>query len=567
MPTNSETDLKVFLSYAREDLPVAEMLYADLQRAGVNVWMDVYDILPGQKWEDEIQRAMETATHYLLLLSAKSVSKRGFVQREVKKALVFAEEFPDSQICLIPVLLSRCQPSNLGLKKYQWVELFRSYELGLQQILRGLKPEFVSKIEVHAPRVNFRLASLATAGWGVIFCQNVPAGLREALAPLLDLRREQATRRSDLYMEFIGPNGYRKDETALQFLGRVGIDLGFMDVKKVPFYLLIIGPPSEIPFSFQFNLASSYAVGRLDFDEITHYAHYARSVVEFERSFPSGVRQQLVIFSPNHQGDPATERSYTRLSQPLAQALKGEMPDWEIDLVDPQEAIKTRLVELHSREHPGILCFAGHGVPFPFGDVLQALHQGALLCQDWLGTETRDKISSDHYMAVEDLQSTVDLEGFIGFYSSCYSAGTPETSDFFTYSSSRKTQIAPMAFVSPLAKRMLGSVAKPALAVIGHIDKLWSTSFVSLSRDESQLSCHVEMLKAIMQGYPVGFAMRRFHDRYTTLCSVLVENFWQREWLEDVYEFEFERLNRVVVDARNYVLIGDPAVRLGSPNS
>jgi len=563
LPIRTEDDLKVFLSYAREDLPVAEMLYADLRRAGVIVWMDKYNILPGQIWEDEVQRAMETSTHYLLLLSAKSVNKRGYVQREVRKALLSAEEFPDSQICLIPVLLSRCEPSNRGLKKYQWVELFRSYELGLQQILRVLKPGTISIVEAHAPRINFRWASLATAGWGVIFSENATAELREALAPLLTLRREQATlRRDDLYREFIGSNGYRKNEDVAQFLDRAGTSLGFMDVTRVPFYLLIIGPPTEIPFSFQFNLASSHAVGRIDFDEIAHYAHYARSVVGFETSPPSQTRRQLTLFSPKHQGGGPTELSYTKLSQPLAQALKMEMPDWQIDLINPKNASKNRLLELHSPDHPDQLFFAGHGVSFPFRDHLQALHQGALLCQDWIGTES---ISPGLYMSAEDIQFTTDLKGFIGFYSSCYSAGTPQSSDYFNESLSIASPLAPIPFVSPLAKRILGCVAKPALAVIGHVDRLWTYSF--MPNGESQLSCHLEMLKAVMQGYPVGFSMRRFHDRYTALSSLLVENFWRRENLEDVSEYETLRLNRAVADARNYIVIGDPAVRIGNPGS
>ncbi len=477
MSITTEIAPTVFLSYAREDLSIAEMLYADLRRAGVTVWMDIYDILPGQRWEDEIQRAMETATHYLLLLSAKSVNKRGFVQREVKKALVFAEEFPDTQICLIPVLLSRCEPSNMGLKKYQWVELFRSYELGLQQILRSLNPAAVSTIEAHAPRANFRLASLATAGWGVIFSENAPTELRDALAPLLDLRRQQATlRRTDLYKEFIGSSGYKKNETAVQFLERVGTDLGFMDITTVPFYLLVVGPPTEIPFRFQFHLATSYAVGRLDFDEIAHYAHYARSVVELETASTPKIRRHITLFSPDHPDDYATRLSNSKFAQPLFQTLQGQIPDWRIELISAEDATKSRLVKLHSQEPPGILCFIGHGLGFSKGDALQVHHQGALLCQDWPGPKAWEQSIPPHfYMSADDLRLDTDLEGFIGFYPSCHSAGTPKSSDF-SHRENNRIILTNEPFVSFLAKSLLGRIAKPALAVIGHIERIWAYS-------------------------------------------------------------------------------------------
>src|SRR6185436_6255863 len=62
---------------------------------------------------------------------------------------------------------------------------------------------------------------LTQAGWGVIFAQSEPpekiAALREALKPLLDLRREQ-TGGEPFYREYSQGKGYLPKDTKRTFL-------------------------------------------------------------------------------------------------------------------------------------------------------------------------------------------------------------------------------------------------------------------------------------------------------------------------------------------------------------
>jgi hypothetical protein len=112
---------KVFISYATEDLHYADKLYNFLASNGFLPWMDKRNLLPGQNWDFIIQRELRKADFIVILLSENSVSKRGYVQKEFNQAIIYCEEKLDSDIYIIPVLISSCAvPPKLA--KFQWIE-------------------------------------------------------------------------------------------------------------------------------------------------------------------------------------------------------------------------------------------------------------------------------------------------------------------------------------------------------------------------------------------------------------------------------------------------------------
>lgn len=115
--------LTLFISYAKEDRDQALAYYEKFENEGVLPWMDVKKLLPGQNWEAEIDRALSIANLVVLLLSPRSVSKRGFVQREANYAIARLKYKLPSDIYVIPLLLEFCDVPDFIGSKLQYVDL------------------------------------------------------------------------------------------------------------------------------------------------------------------------------------------------------------------------------------------------------------------------------------------------------------------------------------------------------------------------------------------------------------------------------------------------------------
>lgn len=123
------------MSYAREDRSLVEPYYVKLKDAGFRPWMDVVDILPGQHWEFEIENALNLSHVVLIFASARSVTKRGFVQREASQALENARYKLEDDIYVVVARLEVCDVPK-RLKRHQWSNLFE--ENGWSLILKSL---------------------------------------------------------------------------------------------------------------------------------------------------------------------------------------------------------------------------------------------------------------------------------------------------------------------------------------------------------------------------------------------------------------------------------------------
>jgi formylglycine-generating enzyme required for sulfatase activity len=115
----------VFISFASEDLEVADRFLASLEHAGVKCWIAHRDIAPGKSYPVEITGAIKSAGALLVLVTA-AANDSPHVLREVE--LAFGSGKPILPVTLSTVALS---PSlNYFLSTKQWLDAGPSFDAG-----------------------------------------------------------------------------------------------------------------------------------------------------------------------------------------------------------------------------------------------------------------------------------------------------------------------------------------------------------------------------------------------------------------------------------------------------
>jgi hypothetical protein len=422
---------------------------------------------------------------------------------------------------------------------------------------------------------------LAQAGWGVIFPADKngnTSAIKDALKELLDHRKNEAGK---YYKEYFGSNAYPNGYTTGQFLANYGAEQSQpANPEKLPYYLLIVGSPEEIPFSFQYQLDVQYAVGRIYFDTLDDYAQYARSVVAIETGKVSLPARKAKFFGVQNEGDPATEKSTNYLIKPLSEWAKNnvKLKSWDLETILAKEATKSRLGNLlGGSETPAFLFTASHGLAFSNTD--QEAKTGALLCQDWY-KGYKGGVPEDWYFSADDINSDAKVLGLISFHFACFGAGTPKEDVFGFRNDDRNAgqlgkvvdnwrDIAPKASVARLPQKLLSHPNGGALAFIGHIDRAWTQSFLwELAGEKAgqQIETFRSTLFLLMSEKRLGVALEEMNKRYAALSTDLAYLFDRKTRLggilsedkEQELVFKWTANN----DARGYAIIGDPAVRL-----
>lgn len=422
------------------------------------------------------------------------------------------------------------------------------------QTLGGVRP--AQPVAVVPDKIEFKGGlpdgvvpdDLSSTGWAVLWAPNTPAEVKDALAPLLEEREAVA---GPLYREIdlqVSNSGELEDVST--FIERHQVSPGTITPKKLPYYLLIVGDPVIVPYEFQTALSVDYAVGRLTLAQPEEWQRYAEAVVAAEKNLI--FTQKLAFFGPTNDGDPSTSLSAKQLIEPLASKI---VPgSWKIQNATGPQATKDRLARfLHGAERVPVVFSATHGVGFDLGDASQLSGQGAILCE------------KGERFAATDLQQAGDLRGLVWFSFACFGAGTPQM-DNFPGNPNLLTvqQIAPHPFQSALATQLLSHPAGPALGFFGHVDLAWTTSF-KFGSAESQIEDFKQTLERILRGERLGHALHNLGQRYASLSTLLaVEMITALQQGTQMRRGTASRLARywtAAMDARNYVLCGDPAAR------
>jgi len=413
-----------------------------------------------------------------------------------------------------------------------------------------------------------QIDQIETVGWGILYHKEEDPEVLKALRPLIDHRSAQIKNPAIVHELTYGEHGAA--QSVAHWLDQHGLAIGSMDPTKVPFYLLIIGSPERIPFAFGHLLDLQYAVGRLHFATAAEYARYANSVITYERGEIHN-RKEMLFFAPFDETDRAIKASATQLVNPLIASFGTQSggiatsAGFQTKALLGKDATKAALHQLlvpesPTIEPPALLFSATHGAEWKLADERQLTTQGALVCQ----RNGKDHpLRPEEYFSAADLPDEAQVHGLITFFFACYGAGTPTHYRYLdnkqvTQKKRNPPRLAASPFIAALPQRLLAHPNGGALACIGHVDKVFTTSFMSQGR-EPRLDAFRSGLTGLLAGKPVGLALMDFNDRFAMKSAELSGRIDAGEAaLSDKMIYDWLIRN----DAEGYLLLGDPAVCL-----
>ena len=405
---------------------------------------------------------------------------------------------------------------------------------------------------------------LGQSGWGVIFGPGIDKSVKEALQPLIDHRKATA----DPFVVYDGPPTVQPGETAAAWLRRNGTRLDVVDpAKGVPFYLMIVAPPEVIPFEFQYMLDIYWAVGRLWFDTPDEFRLYAESVVSYEKATGVSTTRNLAMFATEHDFDNATQLFMRNVAKPMSQGEGtkpvpiGKRQKFGLKTIFGDQATKAALADLLSGHadgaSPSLLFTGSHGMSFLPDDARQSASQGAIVCQDWPGF---GNITEAHWFSAADVPATAKVHGMFHVFFACHGGGCSDFDNFDRMNNQPK-RIAPKPFFAKFPQKLLAHPNGGALAVLAHIERAWAYSFTE-DKAGTQTQGFRDVIGRLLRGERIGQATDVFNTRWAALSVQLAETQLALQHGADV---SLKALGRMWVardDARNFMILGDPAVRL-----
>jgi len=417
------------------------------------------------------------------------------------------------------------------------------------------------------PPADFRQWWDARVGWGVILPELPdvdPAtpdrgeGLPEPMRPFLAARAKQLGRAVPIF-RYLKDSPNRSTLLRTRMLQRDlsinGSEFGLGN-DQIPFYLLIVGSPADIPWSFQYLLNTTHGVGRLDLDDAGLSKYVAAAIGGWKAADPKQSNRAL-IWSVEGGGD-ITQLMHDVIAKPLGARLSAD-PDIQAQYLHGSDATASALIDRLSEARPGLVVTTSHGMTGPLGVENQAAMRASL------GVP----VDKDFRLLDADaLARRWSPDGAIWYAHACCSAGG-DSQTAFTDLVKQGTQVAQVlagvaalgAVTAPLPRSLLG-LDEPLRAFIGHVEPTFDCT---LKQPESDQGLGKTLVGALYDDlynqYPVGYALRRWYGRYGSLFASHESAARRFAAGEDTEGTMFDCL-RSARDGVSTVILGDPAVCL-----
>lgn len=385
--------------------------------------------------------------------------------------------------------------------------------------------------------------------------------LLQALNPLHKRRKGL----SPLY--YSPPAGQSGDSAALAWM-----EENAQVLYAEPHYLLLVGPIEDLPFSLQQCLSLGHAVGRLSLPSLEAYTGYVTRVLQAETgevppaALPEAPSQHMdasqleaLLFLPDL--DPATTLTHTVIIGPLRERLSQRKKGLAVSVLEAEQALRYKLLpRLASLPGGSMLVTGSHGCEHPVKD---SPFLGAL--QD----QAKDLVRGDD---IATLSRCVE-KGVVVLFA-CNSAGCHGNRPVEPLAAESGSR--PRAdILARLPTAMLTHPRGP-LAVVGHVDPIYVVGMRSLdgrlpdSAQHPGLAGFQSLTEKLVQGIRVGEAFWPFREatprhllEYQRLCTEQLERV--QRGTAPLTSADHQALVYSWIawnDARCWVILGDPAVRL-----
>jgi|GEM_PF-3055826 len=135
----------VFLSYVHENNSQVDRLKADLENAGVETWIDRYQIVPGKLWKREIRKAIRDGAFFIACFSGEFKSRSYTpMHSELYIAIEELQNRAFEQDWFIPLKLTPCEipDINVGagrsLSDIQCLPMYPDWDASVQRLIQSL---------------------------------------------------------------------------------------------------------------------------------------------------------------------------------------------------------------------------------------------------------------------------------------------------------------------------------------------------------------------------------------------------------------------------------------------
>jgi hypothetical protein len=327
-------------------------------------------------------------------------------------------------------------------------------------------------------------------------------------------------------------------------------------IGQLPRYLLIYGPPDQVPWDLQYILNASCGVGRLDLTgvELENYITALRS--EWKAS--GAKSNHSVVWAVNHGGGDITELMRDSIANEVYKKLAADVDiGTGAVLLDSAAATSTKLIAALAAQQPGLVVTTSHGMTGPLGS--------PNTMRDQLGFLVDQEFSM---LKPDDLKGKWEADGAIWYAHACCSAGSDSKTLFkgLVNSGSEIDQVLQSvaslgAAVAPFPRALLGS-KKPLRAFVGHVEPTfdWTLRQPPTGQtltDTIQRALYDELFRPA----PLGHALRETYGRLGALYAAYDAN--QRLFNEGGNTRSAMLYNLLAArDIQSLVILGDPTAML-----